>query len=362
MMLAAQEPRSNDKLLALTDQLQSAINAGDWKNAAKLSSLVRDAVTQARNLSFAETTNEQVDTILNWLPENTETVVVAQEPFTISESNPNTEPGALTEARGYILGLLDAANQGKLFHALEGRTLRFALLTGRKFANHPTDRNNVLPLGLIAYQGCATYAFAKPVAEMASSGRPGTVIAGKQVWVSKGREYEPTRDADQRWATYLVALLSPDLILVCNDRDFFSSVVSRMTTRPVKQAFPPSLSEWKQMNRSAPFWGFRHFLPQPADTDPTDPRKGSLPEITDAGAMGVVMQLGVRTDGIRARWLSRSDTNPWQQLAKAGDFKGKAQSYRVSEGVWELNIRGDAQVEDFAVFALMAVLGFAMLV
>jgi len=78
MMLAAQEPRSNDKLLALTDQLQSAINAGDWKNAAKLSSLVRDAVTRARNLSFAETTNEQVDTILNWLPENTETVVVAQ--------------------------------------------------------------------------------------------------------------------------------------------------------------------------------------------------------------------------------------------------------------------------------------------
>ncbi|MCU1314946.1 MAG: hypothetical protein JWN63_268 [Candidatus Acidoferrum typicum] len=108
--------------------------------------------------------------------------------------------------------------------------------------------------------------------------------------------------------------------------------------------------------------GARHFLPQPADTDPTDPRKGSLPEITDAGAMGVVMQLGVRTDGIRARWLSRSDTNPWQQLANAGDFKGKAQSYKVSEGVWELNIRGDAQVEDFAVFALMAVLGFAVLV
>ena len=106
--------------------------------------------------------------------------------------------------------------------------------------------------------------------------------------------------------------------------------------------------------------GERHATP--ADTDPTDPRKGSLPEITDAGAMGVVMQLGVGTDGIRARWLSTSDANPWQQLTKAGNFKGRAQSYKVSEGIWELNIRGDAQVEDFAVFALMVVLGFAVLV
>jgi hypothetical protein len=43
-------------------------------------------------------------------------------------------------------------------------------------------------------------------------------------------------------------------------------------------------------------------------------------------------------------------------------LQGKAQSYKVSEGIWELSIRGDAKVEDFAVFALMAVLGFAVLV
>jgi hypothetical protein len=78
--------------------------------------------------------------------------------------------------------------------------------------------------------------------------------------------------------------------------------------------------------------------------------------------MGVVMQVGVRTDGVSARWLSTSDTNPWQQLAEAGDFKGRAQSHKLSEGIWELNIRGEVQVEDFAVVALMAVLGFAVLV
>jgi hypothetical protein len=96
------------------------------------------------------------------------------------------------------------------------------------------------------------------------------------------------------------------------------------------------------MEPDEPFGSILGFSPLPSSFRnpliPDRPRKGELPEITDAGAMGVVMQLGVRTDGVRARWLSTSDTSPWQQLAKAGDFKGKAQSHRVSEGVWELNI------------------------
>lgn len=143
----------------LLDRLQSAANAADWKNAALLSQSLKEAVLQRRDRSLGRQTDDEVDSILRWLPADTETVVVAHQPFTLAEPNPQTLPGALEAAQGYILGLLGSIDDGKLFKNLEGRTLRFAVLAARKFANQPPNANGGTPLGMIAFQGCATYAF-----------------------------------------------------------------------------------------------------------------------------------------------------------------------------------------------------------
>jgi hypothetical protein len=78
---------SQDELLSLTDQLRSAMAAGDWKAAASLSATLNDAVRQARNSSLSATNLKQIGSVLSWLPKNTETIVVAQQPFTFPAAN-----------------------------------------------------------------------------------------------------------------------------------------------------------------------------------------------------------------------------------------------------------------------------------
>jgi hypothetical protein len=103
-LVSAQAAQGKDEMLRLAEQLQVAVGANDWKKAAELSAALRAATTNARNESFARGTSEQVDTILRWLPENTETVLVAQESFAIEVPHPHMEQhDALAQARGFSL-------------------------------------------------------------------------------------------------------------------------------------------------------------------------------------------------------------------------------------------------------------------
>src|SRR5260370_2629160 len=80
--LDAQTPTRAD-LLKLTDQLDAAIRAGDWPDAAQLSRSLKESVRDTRNRQMAAAGIELTDSILAWLPSDTETLVVAQQPFTI---------------------------------------------------------------------------------------------------------------------------------------------------------------------------------------------------------------------------------------------------------------------------------------
>jgi hypothetical protein len=317
-------------------------------------------VIQERDRTLARDGVKEVDRLIDALPENTETVVVAQQPFTLSEPDSNTERGALTTARGYILGLLGAADDEKPLKALYGSTLRYAVLAARKFANHPPDGSDAAPLGLIAYQGCSAYAFANRVDQLAFQEPPDTTIAAHQVWTATGKQYSQARDATPRSETYLMTLLNPDLLLACNNRDFFSSVVASFDRRS-KGTLLQRLPEWKQVNRSAPVWGLRHFIAEAAATDPTYPSNGGLLGNKVTGAIGTVFEVGPEGK-VRALWLSTSNENPWEELSTSPDFRGAASARALSNGRWELSVSDKIPGAGFfAIFAIMAFLGFAVL-
>jgi hypothetical protein len=359
--LFGQEPSGDPKnLQALMESLRLAMEGGDWKTAAELSSSLKNAVIGERDRTLARDSKEQIDRLIDALPENTETIVVAQQPFTLSKPDPNTEHGALTTARAYILGLLGAADDEKPLKALYGSTLRYAVLAARKFANHPPDDNNVLPLGLIAYQGCGVYAFANLVAQLAFPGPPDSTIAAHQVWTATGEQHSQARDATSRSETYLITFLNPDLILACNDKEFFSSVVTSFDRRS-KGTLLQRLPEWKQVDRSVPVWGLRHFIEEASATDPTHPNNGDFVGEKLTGAIGTVLE--VDPEGkVRALWLSTSKENPWDDLSRNPDLRGAASARALANGVWELSVNDDVPGAGyFAIFAIMAFLGFAVL-
>jgi hypothetical protein len=351
--IAAAQPSAKDDVLKLTDQLDAAIQAGDWAQAAQISRALKRAAEDARNQSMAVQGSELADSILAWLPPDAQTLVVAQQPFTVVERDERKLPSALQMAQSYVLGPLGAAEKENLFRALAGRTVRLAAIGARAFGEEPEEApapNSPAPLGMIPYQGCGVYAFTEPVGQSIFGRPPEDSIMGYRVWVSKGTQND-TKDRE----TYLVALIKPDLMLSCNHREFFQEMVARMALARQPRALPANLSEWKYVDRTAPLWGISHY---------TEKQREMVAGLSGPGAnieaTGLTVAFGLGGDVTKARVISKS--NPWQALADSPDFRGAAKSREAASGVWELTVEGKPEAAGMAAFALMAYLGFVVLI
>jgi hypothetical protein len=200
---------------------------------------------------------------------------------------------------------------------------------------------------MIPYQGCAMYAFAEPLAAPLLTRPPEDSILGHPVWTSLGSESD-TPDSE----TYFVSLLKPDLMMVCNNRDFFQELVSHIGLARQPRALPADLPEWKQVDRTSPLWAISHYRD-------TSFLALLFPRGESVGTTGITAEFGLASGGARARVIAKSD--PWKKLVNNPDFKGAAKSLEAADGVWELLVGGDTEAASFAVFALMAALGFVIL-
>jgi hypothetical protein len=358
----AQDAVIQTDLIGLAAEAQRAIDAGDWKRAAGLTSALKEATRETRNRAWAQATLALEDRILGWLPEDTETVAAWQEPFAVSaSSDPRTEGGA-EAAQSYLLGLAVTAENGRFAKALEGRTLRLSLLAARRFAGHPLRPGDAPPLGMIDYQGCAVYSFAEPLPQTVLARSPDEVIEGQQVWSSRGSQHDAVRDGTAEWV--FLARPKPDMAIACNDREFLSGLLARMGEQRRSPHFRfQALPTWKYVDRTTPLWAFRRFAPERAAIDPTQPANPSVLGRADPDALALTVNMD-DAGAIKALWISRSDADPWRTTLNAGGFSGgsaRAQSRSVGAGLWELDVPGDRKIAAPAVFALMSCLGFAVL-
>ena len=323
-----------------------------------------DLAAAARNRSFAKGNREQVSQILGWLPSDTETVVVAQEPFAIEDQNPRQRRDAMTTARLYATEPLEAVQEGALLKTLEGRqggsTVRLSMLGARRFHDHAPDGSQVVPLGMVAHQSCGFYEFVTAVPPaIFGPGQP-TSILGHATWVFQGRDYYQARDAKPTWDTYHLSLLNPDLMIVCNDRDFYATILTQIVKPGKLRALPESLPEWRQIGRASPFWAIRHFNPQRAEIDPTFSALADG-DAGPSGGVGLTLQIGSPPNTVQARWLSPASANPWQGIAGDPQFVG-AETKNVAKGVWQISIGASQPANSMIIFAVMCALGFTIVV
>jgi hypothetical protein len=289
-----------------------------------------------------------VDAVLVWLPADTETIVVAQKSFPILHVD--AEPtDALDMAHGYALGLLGASEDERLLKALQGQSIRFAVVAARKFGFRDDDA-----LGLTSYEGCAVYAFAKQLDTALFDRTPEEKLLGHSLWLSKGSQNE-----SKYVYTYRIAQLKPDLLLICNNQDFLKDIlVNADAPIPSKTrlALPASLPEWKHVDRGSPFWGVRHF-PKPLEMDYVHPEQGK----GDPLASGSAMEVGGPGGGVTGSWITKSKGDPWRELSAAKEFKGRATSRQTPDGSWEMAVSSpDKEAMFFAILALMGSLGFTV--
>ena len=344
-------------------QLSQAMDSGDWQQAARHSSRLEALVIAQRDSVLRGASAERINQVLSWLPTDTETIVVAQQPFKLVERDQNVEPAALAMAQGYVLHLLAAGDEGRFLKPLEGSTIRFSVVAARNFAVHQPDKNDSIPLGMIAWEGCAVYGFATPIPAELFPKQPDTVIAAHQVWTTTGKDYDSTETggATERSGTYLATLLQPDELLACNDRGFFSWVLDRLSASTKGSQFE-SWPEWKQVDRSAPLWGMRHLRAHSAESDPTDIRTGGMLGFTDDKAIGITLQVGGPGGKVQARLLTPTTQDPWADLAANPEFGSGGATQRVGAGVWEYSCVDEHGFGARQIFALMAIMGFMVLV
>jgi hypothetical protein len=340
--LFAQPVDSKLVLLRLTDELDAAIRAGDWNHAAALSAKLKADAEVARNQSMAKSGNELADQFLDWLPPDTETVLVAQQPFKVPEANQHRTPELLPMVQSYTL-LFAAAEKQKLADKLKDRTVRFAALGARAFGKDEKPRG----LGMVSLEGCAVYLFAEPLQESIFERKPDESAMGHPVWISKG-ELSDAKDSE----TFIVALPRSNMMLACNNRDFFSTMVSRMSAPQKPRALPVDLPEWKHVNRGAPLWGLRHV------GQGFDPGLMIDPEKKDISIAGLTVEFN--TSEAKSRTFSNKD--PWARVLDNPQFESKASSKKITEGIWELSVSGNGQAGYMSVFVLMGMLGFVVLV
>jgi hypothetical protein len=360
----AQTPLETANLLNLTDRLQEAIDASDWQRAAELSGSLKQAVQESRNRSLSLNAEEQIDRMLGWLPADTETVIVARDPFRLDFNSQRGQrpPSAVRVMQGYVVTPMAAKGLEEAVGKLEGQTLRSAVFAARRFQDHEPGTGNVLPLGLIAYQGCGLYSLAKPLNVPLFLRSSEGSIAGYSVWSAKNAITGYPGGSPIREETLFVSQPEADLIVVCNDRAFFSEVLSRINGLSRIRAFPADHPLLRLADRNAPVWAVRRFLPERAGIDPSHPATGGLTGVVDGDATGVVVEAGGSKNVIRAQWLSRSRVNPWQALSNMPEFRGNARVQQNREGIWQITVEQDGNAALNTAWALMGMLGFVAVI
>ncbi|MGO9239601.1 MAG: hypothetical protein ACLQBJ_02235 [Bryobacteraceae bacterium] len=350
--LAAQTP-DQASLVGLTLELHTAIQNGSFNSAVEIATRLDAAVQSQLRASLVRDSRERVDEVLSWLPTDTESVWVNQEPFTI-----NTEESERVlfgrPAQFYALDRLMVLNDGGFYSALANNTVRLVVAATRGIPG-PQYGGYSIP-GVMSPQDVVyLYFFSQPVElpppDESDQGRPVWQASAKlDSGVPAHEGEERAQREDRNW----LALARPDLLVLASQKELLNEMLLRIARGSKTRALPAALPEWAQTDRTAPFWGLRHYT---ARSKPKPGERGcaaaELP-IPDCNATGVTVRFDTAQQRLEIRYLS--DTQPAQR--RPGD--GGDRNFQVDQpqtGVWrrvsDVEARGPYPVH----FALV-MLGF----
>lgn len=233
--------------------------------------------------------------VLSWIPLDTESVLVANGPFWMS--NLGLARNDFTNDRGtreelskrfesMTLALFNA-NRGILEKHLNGEKVLFAMEASRHFR---TPKG----LGEAAFQGCAMAIFEDDLQDRRDAFMKDSASTALRVEEIAGHEVAIFREQLEQdvWTT-LVTFPQPGVVLVATDELFLKQVLSRMDNQGsgTARALPDTLPEWRYVQRDAKFWGLRHYDHQQSDNDPTSPFGGQKPaNVADNTAIGLTYE------------------------------------------------------------------------
>jgi hypothetical protein len=252
--------------------------------------------------------------LLDWLPEDTETVIVAQVPFEIPE--PTSEQIKFDEAIRFLpFGPVLRLRGEMLYKELVGQKVLCAIEGSRRFT---APRN----LGMMPYQGAhilqfdlaADGALRKAFRICQQKADKNIKLAGERVAV-----FTEKHESD-KWS-FFVSQPQPGVLICATNQAFLEETLKRIGRKPDRRALPADLPEWKQVDVNAHVWAIRHYRKESAENDPSSPlRPKAAANVPDPDAIGLVFWYRPEIDKlIRVRYLSGAEdaldliTEGWRQ-------------------------------------------------
>lgn len=327
---AAQTPVEPDWATRTRD-LRTAIQNGSLASAAEMARKLDDAVQRQYTAWLIRDGAQRVDEARAWLPPDTESLWVNQQPFTI---DPQESTHLLYERpiRQYSLDRLIALDGGRFYRALGGRTVRIVVAAARNISREQRG----IPGPVLAHDVFYVYFFATAV-DLPDSDES---IQGRPVWRATAKVYsrqlpepgkQPERVDDENW----LALARPDVLILTNRRELIEGVLQRAAQHATTLTLPNELPEWAHVNSKALFWGLRHYSAQ-SKPSPGERyfRAADLPR-PDGAATGVTVEFDPDRQRLQMLYLSGSELRP--RRGSADTLYTQFQIDRPETGLWRLN-------------------------
>lgn len=220
-------------------------------------------IASAFNLQAAADPNKElpsdVERLIKWLPEDTETVVVARSIILGDPAIPNIKKWSNIG----IIAVMEGLNlaRGKHLAPLSGRQVELAIRGSRNF-------DVVTSFGGLRSENCTIFSFAKDLdgsgkALMIDSLRKHAdsvkLLVGREVFVFPSTISEEPWIKQPAWEGAYFVLLDPKTLLYATSDRYLAEVLERIDHLPKTRPLPDTLPEWKQVDLKSKAWILRHY-------------------------------------------------------------------------------------------------------
>ena len=307
--------------------------------------------------------NPALSRVFDWLPADTETVIVAQGPLEIraQPTKPDELPPLAETMESLTVSIATGFDANWGLDLPRGLKIRLAIEGSRSF-RAPKG------LGLMPYAGCqilqfegsAEKAVQTAFAECLANSEEKTQLRGKQVAIVNHKI-----ESDD-W-TFFIAHPRPDILLCATDQAYLEEVLQRMEKKPDKRALPADLPEWKHVNVKARVWALRHFRKEGAERDPSSPLgENAFATARHPEALGIVFSYDPNAENVaKVRYLSgnknalRLVESEW--VRPSDKLTPKVQ--QIAPGVVEISTSvGDPESRSSFLMMLLGILGHGLYV
>lgn len=293
------------------------------------------------------------ETVLSWLPTDTETLVVASQPFPLPILDTKSDRRVLTTAL-QCLTVSEIAAYEKVYRPLVGRKVLFAMKGSRNFR---------MPrrLGMGSYDGATIIVFAESIHDFVDTflkGMEHEVILDSRVYTFLLPNREAPRDKPEDFKLF-VAHPRPNVVISATDRGYLRELLERRQRKGLERAFGSSLPEWKFVDPHSPVWAIRHYRRELNSQDLTSPFWVGAPvDRLDHEAAGLVFSAQPPGKPARLYYLSGSKRSAsiarscWERL-------GLSPTVQQNEpGATEIVVPMDSdRAENSFLFLLLTALG-----